>query len=418
MASANFQKYKTVAEAKAKMMHDATDTRLEHEHGNQEIDKSKTHLNQSCDYADMCELYDNRIAELDSTTNKNKRKDRITLIGLEIPVPENLPRDKYNAWFTSVDALIIAHYGEENVLPAAVHYDEEHEYFHPEKKATVMSRVHGHWAVVPEKDGGLNAKWATGRYNMISINNEIHEMTKRDYGIDFMDGTKRKSNKSVTALKNASKTAELEAREQRVAAYANDIQQWEQRVLKQNSYFEEYRQQKEDQLQEKAEMLNAREVKLDTREDSLNKREKALAAGEADLSARRKEIQLREENTLKIEIQAKKAHSETQGTLAAARHILQGANDNVAAMVAPPELEEFAKKYTRHMAKTELKHGKQVKVRDAEGKPVLEVHNCFDDWKARIAQTQRTNRTVQDLLDQADEMQRRLPDDMDFDFTR
>ena len=366
----------------------------------------------------MCELYDNRITELDSTTNKNKRKDRITLIGLEIPVPENLPRDKYNAWFTSVDALIIAHYGEENVLPMSTHFDEEHEYFHPEKKAMVMSRVHGHWAVVPEKDGGLNAKWATSRKNMISMNNEIHEMTKRDYGVDFMDGTKRKSKDSVTSLKNTSKAAELEAREQRVAAYANDIQQWEQHLAQQSSRFLEDRQQEENRLQEKAEVLKTREAKLDTREDSLNKREKALDTQEADLSARRKEIQLREENTLKIEIRAKNAYSETQGTLAAARHILQGANSNVAALVAPPGLEEFAKAYTRTVAKTEFKHGKRQKVRDAEGKVVPEIHNCFDDWKARQVQTQRTNQTVQDLLDQADEMQRRQQDDVDFDFTR
>ena len=45
---------------------------------------------------------------------------------------------------------------------------------------------------------------------MIKLNNAIQEMTMRDYGIQFMDGSKKKSRKSMEELKNESRLLELE----------------------------------------------------------------------------------------------------------------------------------------------------------------------------------------------------------------
>lgn len=180
------------------------------------------------------------------------------------------------------------------------------------------------------------------------------------------------------------------------------------------------------QIDDANKLLNDREAKLDTREDSLNKREKALDAQEADLSARLKEIQLREENTLKIEIRAKNAYLDAGNTLAAAQHILQGANSSVAAMVAPPGLEEFCKTYKRRIAKTKMKDVgtalkpdyKRVYDLDKDGKKQYEEHNCYNDWQASLTAKRQSDRLTRELLDQADEMQRRQQDIQDFDFTR
>lgn len=391
MASVNFEKQKSATEAKAKMRHDATDERLKNDHQNEHIDKSKTHLNKSPSYTEMCQLYDTRIAELDATTNKNKRKDRVTLVSLEIPVPEHLQREKYDDWFNDVEECVKARYGDDNVLFRSDHYDEEHEYLDPEKNETVMSRVHTRFCVVPEKDGGLNAKWATSRSNMIQINNEIHEMTAEKYNCEFMDGTKRKSSKSVTALKNASNEAELEAREaeiarreQSVADYSNDIHDWELRLADQHAEFEEYKQQEETKLQER----------------------------EADLDARDNNLRVREETTLKNEIRAKNDYSDAEAILIEARNILQKANDHVATMVAPPGLEEFCKTYKRRIAKTKMKDVgtalkpdyKRVYDLDKDGKKQYEEHNCYNDWQASLTAKRQSDRLTRELLDQADEM--------------
>ena len=131
MASAKFEggKCKGSAKAKAFFLHDEKEQRLLHEHTNEHIDKSKTHLNTSAyglSYEEICEKYDKRIAELDATTNTNIRKDRVTMQCIEIPVPEGLPHEKHQEFFDNVKDILCEMYGEENLIEAMYHRDEEH----------------------------------------------------------------------------------------------------------------------------------------------------------------------------------------------------------------------------------------------------------------------------------------------------
>ena len=94
-------------------------------------------------------------------------------------------------------------------LDADIHYDEEHEYREPQTKELVVSRVHGHYMIVPEIDGKLNCKKMSLRKNMIALNREIDTMTQGEYGCTFMSGKKTKSLKKGEELKQESENAEL-----------------------------------------------------------------------------------------------------------------------------------------------------------------------------------------------------------------
>lgn len=244
MASAKFEggKYHTATEAKAHMRHDdiTPKARKIAAKNNPQIDVTKSHLNKSLlglTYEQMCEKYDNRISELDATTNKNKRKDRVTLQNIEVPVPAGLDRKKYNKWFIRVAEIMCQLYGYRNFIDGQIHYDEEHEYVHAETKELVTSRVHSHFSIVPEVNGQLNCKKMSGRANMKKLNNEIEKMTQTEFGCNFMTGEKKKSRQTVDELKNKSNRLALEQREkncekreQAVAEAENSILQRETEI--------------------------------------------------------------------------------------------------------------------------------------------------------------------------------------------
>lgn len=220
MASCEFKggKCKSKQQAKAYLRHNDKDRReATKEHSNKDIDKSKTSLNVdllNMSYEDKCKKYDDRISELDATTNTNKRKDRLTMQGIVVPAPLNLPRERYLEWFTRVHEILTEKYGKENCVGSDVHYDEEHKYIDPETRLEAVSRVHLHYSTIPVLNGSLNGKWCSERANMIQLNNAIQEMSQNEFGVDFMDGTKKKGSKSTETLKNASKQAEMDAREE------------------------------------------------------------------------------------------------------------------------------------------------------------------------------------------------------------
>lgn len=240
MASVDFRcKCKGGSQAKAIFRHCAKDTREKGRHSNGDIDRQKTKENSSLyglSYQEVCEKYDSRIKELDSTSNKNKRKDRVTLLSLSIPVPDGLLSSvDEERFFAKVNKLLCKRYGKSNILDVVIHRDEKHIYIDPDTKEQVMSRTHAHCFIVPEREGGLNAKWCSGRSNINAVNQEIHEMSKKDFGLPFMTGAKAKSRGKVEHMKMRSaletlrmaenKEAELEERERKLDEYEKELRE-------------------------------------------------------------------------------------------------------------------------------------------------------------------------------------------------
>lgn len=210
MASANWMKVKGGTHAKAIMQHCDKDQRLQHDHSNKDIDKNRTPDNwtmRGLSYAEVCAVYDARIARLDSVPGANKRKDRVTCVFVDVPAPAGLPADQYASWFGRVWDIWQDRTGGAGI-EGWVHVDEIHDYIANGQAHT--SRAHMHIGAVPEVGGRLCGKEFSARRNMVALNNAIDKMSREEYGIQWMDGTGRKSTESVEELKGRS-AKELQA---------------------------------------------------------------------------------------------------------------------------------------------------------------------------------------------------------------
>lgn len=213
MASVNYEKFKSVQQVKAVIRHCDKEERLNtQQHSNDDINKNATGKNIQLkrDYATTCQRFDDRIQYLDSFEHANRRKDRVVCFGLNVPVPADLNKQDQRDWFIKVYEIIGEQYGKQNILNMYVHRDEIHEYTDATTGDKRNSREHMHVLVVPESNNKLNGKWFSSKSNMIKLNNAIEKMSQDDYGIKFMDGSKKRSKDTVEALKRRSEALEYE----------------------------------------------------------------------------------------------------------------------------------------------------------------------------------------------------------------
>lgn len=266
MASVDWEKVRTATEAKAKFRHNDKAMRCQPSvvHANEHINKNETWKNTSIlglNYKELCEKYDNRIAYLDSHTNTNKRKDRVTCINLEIPVPQNLVEKDYDNWFNDVATIIKTRYGIDNFLEGVIHRDEIHNYFDTADNKWKTSRVHAHFSIVPELNGKLNAKKIETRKEMNVLNTAINKMTMDKYNVKFMTGEKKRSRGSVEDCKRKSNEEE---RKHIIQAKKSLSAQLEE--LKSKS----------EKIQEWKAQLTIKQKELETKENELNSEKLAL----------------------------------------------------------------------------------------------------------------------------------------------
>lgn len=245
MASANWTgaKAKGATEAKAIMRHCDQLEREKHEHANKDIDKSKTSRNWSIrglSYADACKEYDDRIAALDAVPGANKRKDRVTYIGIDVPAPAGLPKDQLEPWFRRTWEIFQEQTGNA-AIEGWVHVDEVHDYVH--NGQVITSREHLHIGAVPAVGDRLCCKEFSSRRNINRLNRSIQEMSLNEFQIPWMDGSQKKNTETVESLK-AKSLAELKA--------------WER------------------DLNNRERTISVRETHLDEREITLSEREREV----------------------------------------------------------------------------------------------------------------------------------------------
>lgn len=230
VASVNYLKLHGRADVARIVRHCDIRERKKHEHSNIHINKEYSELNGQMKgrgwYEDSMRYYDQRIADLDATTNTNKRKDRVTAFSLEIPFPE---KNEYgneiptNDFVNIVGRRVSGLYGKDNVVNLYIHKDEKHEYLdHGEVK---MSRDHIHCIVIPEIDGKLNGKAFSSKSNMKRLNKLIDADCK-ERGFIFLTGAEPRK-KSVEELKRASEKElrdieELRGKYQRLREFAGN----------------------------------------------------------------------------------------------------------------------------------------------------------------------------------------------------
>lgn len=273
MASVSFEKLKTSNDVKRTIRHCDTEKRLEDNHSNKQIDKKLTLDNMVLkldDYETVCNIYDEKMKFLDSQPNANKRSDKVTCFGLNVPLPKGLQNkdiDTKVKWFDEVAELVGKQYGSDNILNGYVHLDEVHKYTNAESGNIDTSREHFHLFVMPIIDNRLNGRDFSNRKNMNMLNNSIQKMSLDKFNVEFMDGSKKKSTKTVEQLKNDSRFLEVQ-----------------------------------NQLNEQQLQLNHKARLLTGKENSLNAKESNLNAIESDLNDKLSKVSEREYNVKQREI--------------------------------------------------------------------------------------------------------------------
>lgn len=217
MASIDCAKF-TGGQAGGLSVHFDEEKRLECNHSNPHIDKSKTHLNSFHDcagYSEMLHKQKSRVAEADKDHPPERvRKDRITTIMMEIPVPKSISdKGLTDQFLQDTYAMIGKMVGKENMCGLIIHRDEIHDYIDHGGK-TRTSLEHGHAMVVPyarwmaketvygedgkplrDKAGkivkqdvkreGVNAKHFLTRSFLKKLQDKMQEMVLEKYGISY-----------------------------------------------------------------------------------------------------------------------------------------------------------------------------------------------------------------------------------------
>lgn len=297
MASCKWENGKLhgAAEVKARLRH--CDTSVEYrtiaQKGNPHIDLTKSGDNMTRygrSYAECCKVYDARIAELDKNPKQNHRQDRVTMCCVEVPAPKDLPPEQMKAWFDRLGGIFEKRYGKENMIEMFVHADEVHDYDNAETGDIEESRIHAHICFVPvDENGKLNAKNLSLRGKMKSLNNAVHKMSEDEFGCSFMTGTKKRSFKTVSQLKNESsnrqlkrETEEAERQARKIVAQAKQQAEQIERDAKNQAV----------QIVSNAK-FDAYQIDLDNKRKTaeLAKREQANAEKEKMLAKKEKELQ-------------------------------------------------------------------------------------------------------------------------------
>lgn len=212
MASVNWLKVKTSRKVGGILRHCDTEKRLTDKHSNPDIDKNSTSKNRDLiggGYELAYLNYKDHLDYLDSQPDSNKRKDRVVCFCLETAVPVGLPEDQEDKWCDHALAEIEEVIGRDNIFGAWEHKDEKHVYRDADNTLK-ESRTHIHILCVPDIDGKLNGKKFSSLKNINKVNQKLHDMSEREFGVKFMDGTKKKGKKSVEELKIESMKKQVE----------------------------------------------------------------------------------------------------------------------------------------------------------------------------------------------------------------
>ena len=241
------------------------------EYGNEHVDASRTHLNSVLHFrgapaqetsAEELARLKARVAEIDAVEPPARiRKDRVTLVSFEVPVPAGLPPEREAEFFKAAFSEIARFCGgRQNCGTIRIHRDEVHDYLDPVTREKRTSRVHAHCVAIPYVEGrGVNCKAFTSRERLRQIQQAIDSRCRRDLGIPYLDGSRQRSRGSVEDLKLASSRAERE--ERYLAELRRDCQEAQDELIT--------AQQGLMNLQERTEALRASQRRLEASVDAL-----------------------------------------------------------------------------------------------------------------------------------------------------
>lgn len=197
----HYAKYQKAAVSSVLMHSDrGQDGKDTHEHSNENIDRSRTHLNYELKdrggltaYAYYKQRIEQIAAETKERTGKGIRKDAVTLCSWAVTVPKSLPEDKQAAFFKAVYDWFADRYGEDNIVTAAVHRDE------------TTPHLHFQFTPIIERDGvrKLCAKDMETPKTLRTVHPKLEKHLTETLGckVELMNGATDNGNKTIQQLK-------------------------------------------------------------------------------------------------------------------------------------------------------------------------------------------------------------------------
>ena len=166
--------------------------------GNRDIDLSRSKLNYNL-APDRGMTQNEYLQERLSEVYHVKKKDLNVMCSWVITAPADLPQEKQRAFFQSAYRFMVLRYGEENVLSAYVHLDENLKKGH----------AHMHFAFVPvvydvkRERFKVSAKEVVSKAELKRIHKEIEAFLAEELGfpVHMLNGRTVEGNKTVRELK-------------------------------------------------------------------------------------------------------------------------------------------------------------------------------------------------------------------------
>lgn len=262
---------------------DSPDT---HEHSNENIDKTRTHLNYDLkDRGGLTayEYYKKRIDDIASETKertgKNIRKDAVTLCSWAVTAPKDLQEEKLQDFFKGAYEWFAERYGADNIVTAAVHMDEQ------------TPHMHLQFTPIVEKDGvrKLCAKDIETRRTLSTAHQKLQNHLQQALGceVNLLNGATENGSKTILELKNDALKQSLVESEEKICQ-AEELQERVDTLQEQALAYEiptgkkKLLESKEDY--ESRTRLKQKEVALEAKEKSLDERETRLSERESDFN--------------------------------------------------------------------------------------------------------------------------------------
>lgn len=188
-----------------------------HKHSNENIDRSRTHLNYDLKDRDGLSAYQYQQKLIDEIEEKTKarggraiRKDAVTFCSWVVTVPETLPTEKYEDFFKGVYDFFAERHGEKNIVTAVVHLDE------------VTPHMHlGFVPIVIDKKTGLEklcAKNLETQKSLAKAHKDLQKCLEAKLGcaVDILNGATVNGNRNVAELKLETTLKEVDESEKKL----------------------------------------------------------------------------------------------------------------------------------------------------------------------------------------------------------
>lgn len=200
-----------------------------HEHSNENIDKSRTHLNYDLKerggqtaYVYYKERIDRIAEETKQRTGKNIRKDAVTLCSWVVTSPKDLSPDKLPDFFKVCYAWFSERYGEDNIVTAVVHMDE------------TTPHMHLQFTPIIENNGvrKLCAKDIETRKTLSTAHQKLQKRLEQALRceVNIINGATEKGNKSVLELQNEMLRQQLTEKEERAMQIEYELSNQKQKI--------------------------------------------------------------------------------------------------------------------------------------------------------------------------------------------